>query len=213
MRSAVKRLGIRYPVALDNDFQTWRAYSNDYWPAKYLIDKTGRVRYTHFGEGAYDETESWIRRLLGEKARTPRTSVTDATPSDITTPESYLGYARLDRYAGGPVIFDKEALYSFPKRALAQDELAYSGRWTLTAEHARAGDDARLRLRFQANDIFLVLAGEGRVRVLVDGRPVKSVPVSGLPRLYTLARFPKLKRGLLELRYSPGVEGYAFTFG
>ncbi len=213
VRSAVKRLGIRYPVALDNDFQTWRAYSNDYWPAKYLIDKTGRVRYTHFGEGAYDETEGWIRRLLGEKARTPRTSVTDATPSDITTPESYLGYARLDRYAGGPVIFDKEALYSFPKRALAQDELAYSGRWTLTAEHARAGDDARLRLRFQANDIFLVLAGEGRVRVLVDGRPVKSVPVSGLPRLYTLARFPKLKRGLLELRYSPGVEGYAFTFG
>ena len=110
-----KRLGIRYPVALDNDFQTWRAYENDYWPAKYLIDKTGRVRYTHFGEGAYDETESWIRRLLGEKAKTKRTSVADETPSDITTPESYLGYARLDRYAGGPVIFDQERRLPLPE--------------------------------------------------------------------------------------------------
>jgi cytochrome c biogenesis protein CcdA/thiol-disulfide isomerase/thioredoxin len=213
VRSAVKRLGLRYPVALDNDFQTWRAYDNDYWPAKYLIDKTGHVRYTHFGEGAYGETESWIRRLLGEKAKTRRTSVQDQTPSDITTPESYLGYARLDRYAGSPVIFDREAPYRFPRRALTQDELAYSGNWELTPEHAVAADDARLRLRFQANDIFLVLAGEGRVEVLVDGHRVKSVAVSGLPRLYTLARFPKLKRGLLELRFSPGVEGYAFTFG
>ena len=63
----MRRLGIRYPVALDNDFATWRAYDNEYWPAKYLIDRAGRVRYTHFGEGAYDETETTIRRLLGEK--------------------------------------------------------------------------------------------------------------------------------------------------
>ena len=136
----------------------------------------------------------------------------DRTPSDITTPESYLGYARLDRYVG-PVIFDRVAAYRIPRRALAQDELVYSGRWTLTAEHAVAGEDALLRLRFQANDIFLVLAGEGSVEVVVDGRRVKAVAVSGLPRLYTLARFPKLRRGLLELGFSPGIEGYAFTFG
>ncbi|MBA3402254.1 MAG: cytochrome c biogenesis protein DipZ [Actinobacteria bacterium] len=213
VRSAVKRFGLEYPTAQDNDFATWRAYQNNYWPAKYLIDRNGRVRYTHFGEGEYDETESWIRRLLGEKVKTRRTSVQDRTPNDITTPEAYLGYARLARYGGSPVIFDRKAVYRFPERALVQDENAFSGRWTLTSEHARAGEDARLRLRFQANDIFLVLAGEGRVQVLVDGRPVKSVAVSGLPRLYTLARFPKLKQGLLELRFSPGVEGYAFTFG
>ena len=213
VRSAVKRFGLEYPTAQDNDFATWRAYQNNYWPAKYLIDRNGRVRYTHFGEGEYDETESWIRRLLGEKVKTRRTSVQDRTPNDITTPEAYLGYARLARYGGSPVIFDRKAVYRFPERALVQDESAFSGRWTLTSEHARAGEDARLRLRFQANDIFLVLAGEGRVQVLVDGRPVKSVAVSGLPRLYTLARFPKLKQGLLELRFSPGVEGYAFTFG
>jgi len=213
VRAAVKRFGLEYPTAQDNDFATWRAYQNNYWPAKYLIDRNGRVRYTHFGEGEYDETESWIRRLLGEKVKTRPTSVVDRTPNDITTPEAYLGYARLARYGGSPVIFDREADYRFPKRALAQDESAFSGRWTLTPEHARAGDDARLQLRFQANDIFLVLAGEGRVQVLVDGRPLKSVAVSGLPRLHRLARFPKLKRGLLEVRFSPGIEGYAFTFG
>jgi hypothetical protein len=208
----VRRLNLRYPVGVDNDFATWNAYDNDYWPAKYLVDRSGRVRYTHFGEGAYGETEGWIRRLLGEKARSPRTSVADRTPGDITTPESYLGYARLDRFAG-PVNPDREAAYSFPTRPLVQDELAYAGIWTVTPEHIVAGDQARLRLRFQANDIFLVLAGEGRVDVSVDGRKRNAVGVSGPPRLYTLARFSALKRGELELRFTAGISAYAFTFG
>jgi cytochrome c biogenesis protein CcdA/thiol-disulfide isomerase/thioredoxin len=212
VRSAVRRLGLRYPVALDNDFATWTAYENQYWPAKYLVDRSGRVRYTHFGEGAYDETEAWIRRLLGEKIRTPRTSVADRTPNDITTPEIYLGYARL-RHLAAPVTPDREDVYAFPGRPLLQDELAYAGRWTVTHEHITAGRGARLRLRFEANDIFIVLAGEGRVEAFVDGRPARAIAVSGTPRLYTVAEFQRLRRGLLELRFSPAVEGYAFTFG
>jgi len=213
VRSAVRRLGLRYPVGLDNDFATWRAYRNDYWPSKYLIDRSGRIRYEHYGEGAYGETESWIRRLLGEKVKAARpTSVTDATPGDITTPESYLGYARLARFAG-PVTLDREAVYSFPSRPLRQDELAYSGAWAVGPSHIVAGDRARLQLRFQANDIFLVLAGRGQVTALVDGHAVRTVRVSGTPRLYTIARFPRLTSGLLELRFSPGLEAYAFTFG
>jgi cytochrome c biogenesis protein CcdA/thiol-disulfide isomerase/thioredoxin len=212
VRSAARRLGLRYPIGLDNDFATWNAYDNDYWPAKYLVDRSGRVRYTHFGEGAYGETESWIRRLLGEKVGAARTSVADRTPSDLTTPESYLGYARLDRFAGA-VTPDREDAYSFPRRRLVADELAYAGRWTVTPEHIVAGQNASLRLRFQANDVFIVLAGGGRVEVLVDGRRIRSIPVLGTPRLYTVARFGSLRRGLLELRFSPGVEGYAFTFG
>jgi len=212
VRAAVRRLDLRYPVGLDNDFATWRAYRNDYWPAKYLVDKAGRIRYTHFGEGAYGETETWIRRLLGEKAKVRQTSVTDRTPGDVTTPESYLGYARLDRFAGDRVTFDAEAAYGFAKR-LRQDELTYAGRWTVEPERIVAGSKARLRLRFQANDIYLVLAGEGRVQALVDNRRVRTVAVSGTPRLYTIARFPELKRGLLELRFSPGFRAYAFTFG
>ena len=212
VRSAVKRLGVRYPVALDNDFATWRAYSNDYWPADYLIDKSGRIRDEHYGEGAYAETESAIRRLLGEKVRAPRTSVADRTPGQITTPESYLGYARLDRLANGRPASDVASEYRFPSR-LAPDHLAYAGRWTVEPARIVAGTNARLRLQFQANDIYLVLGGSGRVHALVDGRPVTTVSVSGTPRLYTIARFRTLSRGLLELRFSPGVEGYAFTFG
>ena len=214
VRSAVRRLGLRYPVALDNDFATWRAYSNDYWPSKYLIDKSGRIRYEHYGEGQYRETENVIRRLLGEKVKARAAVVTDQTPSDITTPESYLGYARIANFANRePLAYDASAEYSFPEQSLDRDELAYAGRWTVEPSRIVAGRDARLRLNFQANDIFLVLAGAGRVQALVDGRPLKRIRVSGTPRLYTIARYPRLTHGLLELRFDPGLEGYAFTFG
>jgi cytochrome c biogenesis protein CcdA/thiol-disulfide isomerase/thioredoxin len=213
VRSATHRLRVRYPVALDNDFATWRAYSNDYWPAEYLIDKTGRIRHEHFGEGNYGETESVIRRLLGEHVRARRTSVADDTPGQITSPESYLGYARLERLANTGVRLDAESTYVFPPKALAQDALAYAGRWKVEPSRIVAGRDARLRLRFQANRIFLVLAGAGRVTPSIDGRRLPVVRVSGTPRLYTVARVPKFTRGLLELRFSPGLAGYAFTFG
>jgi thiol-disulfide isomerase/thioredoxin len=213
VRAAVDRLGVRYPVALDNDFATWQAYSNQYWPAKYLIDRSGRLRYHHFGEGAYEETERVIRQLLGETVKTRPASVDEAPPTEIRTPESYLGYQRLARFANGTVAPDVEALYRFPRVELPLDVLAYAGRWNVEDERIVAGRDARVRLRFQARDVFLVLEGEGRVGVLVDGRPVRAVVVSGLPRLYTLARFPRHTHGLLELRFSPGVAAYAFTFG
>jgi len=214
VRSAVRRLGVRYPVALDNDFATWRVYSNDYWPSKYLIDKSGRVRYEHYGEGSYGETENVIRRLLGEKVKVGRTSVADQTPSDITTRETYLGYARIENFANrDSIAFDTEANYQFPRRSLGPDELAYAGEWTVEPSRILAGDNARLRLNFQANDIFLVLAGSGRVQALVDSRLARTIRVSGTPRLYTIARYPRLTRGRLELRFAPGLEGYAFTFG
>ena len=213
VRSAVDRLDIRYPVALDNDFATWRAYSNQYWPAKYLIDRDGRVRFHHFGEGAYEDTERRIRRLLGETVTKRPTSVDDDVPLAFRTPESYLGYDRLARFANGKVAPDVEWEYTLPGGSLPQDVLGYTGHWKVEGERIVAGDDASLTLRFQARDIFLVLEGEGAVEVLVDGRPVRAVKVSGLPRLYTVARFSQFRRGLLELQFSPGVAGYAFTFG
>jgi len=212
VRSAVQRLGVRYPVALDSSYGTWRAYDNDYWPADYLVDRAGRIRFTHFGEGAYGETERQIRRLLGEKAHAPRTSVADTTPTEITTPESYLGYARLDRLASR-IVLDHDARYHFPARRLGQDELAYSGHWTVEAARIVAGANARLRLRFQARDVFLVLGGSGQVEALVDGHNRRTIDVSGTPRLYTVERFPRLTRGLLELRLPRGLAAYAFTFG
>jgi thiol-disulfide isomerase/thioredoxin len=211
VKAAVRKLGVRYPVAIDNKFGTWNAYGNQYWPAKYLIDRTGHVRYTHFGEGEYDKTEDAIRRYLGEKAQ-PLTHVADRTPEHAMTPESYLGYARLERYAGSPVRPDRFALYHFTG-PLNPDDLAYDGSWRVTPEHIEAGPFARLRLNFAAEAIHLVLGGSGRVDVLVNGQALRPVGVRGEPRLYTLARFPKPRAGLLELRFSPGIKAYAFTFG
>ena len=213
VRAAVKRLDVRYPVALDNDFATWRAYANQYWPAKYLIDRNGRLRFHHFGEGSYEDTERRIRALLGETVKTQPTSVEGDTPTELTTPESYLGYERLARFANGPVAPDVEWAYRFPNGALPNDALAYAGGWKVEGERIVAGRGARVRLQFQARDVFLVLGGKGRVHVLLDGRPLRTVAVSGPPQLYTLARFPQYRQGLLELAFSPGISGYAFTFG
>jgi cytochrome c biogenesis protein CcdA/thiol-disulfide isomerase/thioredoxin len=217
VRSAVRDLGIRYPVALDNEFETWNAYANRYWPAKYFVDRRGHLRFAHFGEGAYDESERVIRRLLaegGEAGVDGRASVSgaDEASSGQITPESYLGWERLDRYAGSPVRAGVPAAYSFPRSPLALHQLAFDGRWRLEAERAVAGVGARLRLRFRARDVHLVLSGRGTVQVLVDGRPEGSVRVQG-DRLYTLLRGSSTREGLLELRFAPGVAGYAFTFG
>jgi cytochrome c biogenesis protein CcdA/thiol-disulfide isomerase/thioredoxin len=212
VRSAVKRLGVRYPVALDNKYGTWTAFGNQYWPAKYLIDRNGHVRYAHFGEGKYDVTERNIRRLLGEKPAAPASArLRDLTPTGPLTPESYLGFQRIARYAGSPLHEDRVGDYSFPGR-LAQNELAYSGRLRLDGERIVAVRDARLRLHFYAAKVFLVLGGKGRVQVLVDGKPERTVLVTQ-DRLYTLVDGTKARDALLELRFSRGVEAYAFTFG
>jgi hypothetical protein len=211
VRDAVRDLGIRYPVALDNDFATWNAYANRYWPAKYLIDRTGRIRYTHFGEGEYETTEAKIRELLGEGLPARRTRVADRTPRIALTPETYLGYARMEGLANAAILRG-EARYAFPP-ALGPNQIAFDGRWRIGEQAARAGRDARLRLRFQAQRVFLVLSGEGPLRVLVDGRPHSIVRVSGTPRLYTVLALRHPGKGLLELRFPPGVAGWAFTFG
>jgi cytochrome c biogenesis protein CcdA/thiol-disulfide isomerase/thioredoxin len=212
VRSAVERLGVRYPVALDNEYGTWTAFGNQYWPAKYLIDRNGHVRYAHFGEGKYNVTEESIRSLLGEKLGAPASSrLRDLTPAGQLTPESYLGSERLARYAGSPLRDGTVGDYSFPGR-LGPNELAYSGRLRLDSQRIVAVRDARLRLQFHAAKVFLVLGGKGTVQVLVDGKPERTVLVTQ-DRLYTLVDGAKARDGLLELRFSPGVEAYAFTFG
>jgi cytochrome c biogenesis protein CcdA/thiol-disulfide isomerase/thioredoxin len=208
--SAISRLGVRYPVMQDNDFATWNAYSNQYWPAEYLIDKTGHVRHAHFGEGEYAQTEKLIRRLLGVKSA-PMTHVADTTPTGLMTPESYLGTARIDRLIGDAIHAGVPWTYRFPA-TVPPNDLAYGGRWTIDKERAVAVKDARLRLHFRASKVFLVLGGHGSVDVLVDGKAIRTVRVDG-DRLYTLVDSPHELQALLELRFTPGISGYAFTFG
>ena len=210
VRESVRDLRLRYPVALDNAFATWDAWHNQYWPAKYLIDRRGHVRYYHFGEGDYAETEEAIRTLLGVGAPVA-SGLADESPRGLVTPESYLGFERLDRNGGDAVVEDEAHAYTFP-RGLDENELAFSGVWTVQDERAVAGFSAALRLRYRARDVFLVLTGRGRVDVLVDGKPERTVAVRG-DRLYTLVERPRLGEHLLELRLTPGVAAYAFTFG
>jgi len=214
VEGAVHRLGIEYPVALDNDYGTWNAFQNQYWPAKYLIDRRGHLRYYHFGEGEYDTTEARIRSLLGESAGTlpVAAELSDPTPKTVLTPETYLGYQRLARFAQTKITRDQFAEYSFPERPLQQSELAYSGTWKVTPEEIVAGLGARLRLSFIARNVHLVLGGRGSVLVYLDGTLKRTVRLDG-SRLYTLLRMPSLTTGLLELQFTPGVRGYAFTFG
>jgi cytochrome c biogenesis protein CcdA/thiol-disulfide isomerase/thioredoxin len=214
VRGAVDRLDLQYAVAIDNDYGTWNAYGNRYWPAKYLIDREGHVRYVHFGEGAYAETERVIRSLLAERPAAGAlvsAAIAEAMPSREATRETYLGYQRLMGLANPAVAPDRLAPYTFPGE-LEDGQMAYRGRWRVEAERAVAGRDARLRLRFRAKEVNLVLGGGGRVAVLLDGKPVRTVRVRG-SRLYNLLRLPRLRPGLLELRISRGVAGYAFTFG
>jgi cytochrome c biogenesis protein CcdA/thiol-disulfide isomerase/thioredoxin len=214
VRSAVRRLGVEYPVALDNEYGTWNAWQNQYWPAKYLIDRRGHLRYYHFGEGEYGTTEARIRTLLGESAGAlpVAAELTDPTPTVRTTPETYLGYQRLARFPQGTYTPKQFADYRFPGEPLHRDELAYAGSWRVNSDEIVAGPGARLRLHFTAQKVHLVLGGHGTVQVLLDGESRGTVRVRK-SRLYTLLRLSELRNGLLELRFSSGVRGYAFTFG
>ncbi len=214
VRENAEELGVEYPIALDNDFGTWNAWHNQYWPAKYLIDRNGHVRYYHFGEGDYNESENAIRELLAERtdADLPApAALADESPRGLVTPESYLGHERLARYVGTTIAPDREQQYAFAPK-LAENELTFGGRWRVEGERAVAARDARLRLRYRARDVYLVLTGRGSVSVLVDGKPVRTIRVTR-EKLYTLVEREEIGDHLLELRFAPGVSGYAFTFG
>jgi cytochrome c biogenesis protein CcdA/thiol-disulfide isomerase/thioredoxin len=212
VRKATRELGVRYAVAIDNGYKTWDAYQNGAWPTEYLIDRRGHIREIKEGEGKYDDTEGTIRKLLGEPTEAPLASVADTTPQHAMTPESYLGWERLERYSGSEIVPDREVPYRFP-RTVPLNTLAYDGLWRVERQRIVAGNGARLRLHFLAQNVYLVLGGSGSLQVLVNGKPVRTIGVGGLSRLYTLLRYPNLREGELELRLTPGVTAYAFTFG
>jgi cytochrome c biogenesis protein CcdA/thiol-disulfide isomerase/thioredoxin len=216
---AIRREGLHYPVAQDNEYATWEAYGNQYWPAKYLIDASGQVRYTHFGEGEYDKTEANIRTLLAEAGagRLGDSARANADqPSHDTTPETYLGAARAERFVPVPPVTGRHGYDDRPAR-VPQDHFTFDGEWTVDDERATAGRRARIRATVSARRVFLVMSSRGdrprRVRVFVDGRPHRAVTVRR-QGLYQLVDLPRMRTGIpLELHVPPGVSGYAFTFG
>jgi thiol-disulfide isomerase/thioredoxin len=223
VRRAVAELGVGYPVVIDNDFTIWRSFENHYWPAVYLVDRDGRVRFRHFGEGAYEETERAIQRLLdvdGEPVRVDAGGLAEAADWDaLRSPETYVGSARGERRS------DSRA------NGLALNQWGLTGEWSVGDEaavlEAAAGSIA---YRFQARDLNLVLAPPAsgapvRFAARLDGQPPGDahgldVDESGEgsvsePRMYQLVR----QQGAFDQRtfeitfLDPGVRVYVFTFG
>ena len=214
VRDAIARNRIQYAVAQDNDYGTWDAWGNQYWPAKYLIDAKGEVRYAHFGEGAYAVTEEAIRDLLEEAGASPgeRTGRQGAVevPGDAT-PETYLGVARAQGWVTPP----RAGVHEYPgARSLPPDRFALKGRWSVDDESAEAVDRATLTARVHGKSVYLVLGSPkpARVEVFVDGKRERTVTVDG-QRLYELMKRPRAGEHQLRLEFEPGVAGYAFTFG
>lgn len=204
-----ERLGVQYPIAIDNGFQTWRAWDQRYWPAHYLIDQSGQVRQVHYGEGAYAETEKLIQSLLetgdqGESVDAP------APRTAGQTPETYLGYQRARSVVNENTQFI-DVPHDYATVDVERDQVALDGQWTVESERIVAGEEASLSMRYFARDMYLVLGGKGTVEVVENGRS-KTVRVKGAPTLYTLSSHEPEER-LVELQMSPGVSAYAFTFG
>jgi cytochrome c biogenesis protein CcdA/thiol-disulfide isomerase/thioredoxin len=216
VRAQAAALGVRYPVAIDNNYATWDAYSNQYWPADYLIDAQGNVRSVHFGEGGYSTMGDLIRQLL--QAARPHLSVPspagvpDKTPTGELSPETYVGYDELQYLDPPEVTHDTPAVYHFPT-PLPLGALGLAGTWTDHAQEATAGTGAEMELGFLAQDVYLVLGGTGTLEVSYDGRHTQTIDISGTPRLYTLYQAGSTTTGTLLLHASPGVEAYDFTFG
>ena len=212
--AGVRRLGLTFPVALDNSYDTWNAYDNQSWPAAYLIDATGQIRHVSIGEGDYSGEEQLIRQLLSAAhpglTLPPPTDVPDTTPDDPEqTPETYLGAEREQGYGGSTAY----ATGQFAQPAtLPANTFGLSGAWTIGQQSIIAGKGAGITLAFHASDVYLDVGGTGTLTVSADGTS-KVIRVSGAPDIYAVATEQPARDGTVTIRLSPGLQAYSFTFG
>jgi Thioredoxin like C-terminal domain len=237
----VHDLGITYPVVMDNDYRIWRSFSNQYWPADYFVDGAGKMRFHHFGEGGYEESEKWIRSLLEEANHKPLsggTAVVAASgaeaasdASEVKSPETYIGFHRAENFASPDGFNQSEAQVYRAPASLELNQWAFAGRWEDDAQIATSlAANSSILFRFHARDLHLVMgpAKNGkpiRFRVTIDGKDpganhgvdtdADGYGVVSEYRLYQLIR----QQGAIQdhtFRIDflvPGVQAYSFTFG
>ena len=235
---AIREQEVNYPVAIDNKLAIWRAFNNRYWPATYIADAKGRLRYHHFGEGGVRETEAAVRRLLVESGRALGGRMARADERDVraaadlkslASPETYTGFGRAERFVS-PGGLARDVAKDYALAPLALNQWAFGGRWQVGRESARSlGSGARLSYRFKARDLHLVLGSASgrpvRFRVTLDGAPPGAdagldIGADGRGRI-TDQRLYQMVRQKHEVRErtftitfeDPGAETFAFTFG
>ena len=241
VRRAAKDMGVGYPIALDSDYAVWEAFDNHYWPALYFVDADGQIRHHWFGEGEYEGSETVIRELLASSgAEVPDQELVSVAPqaveaaadwANLDTQETYVGYARAERFASpGGAVWDERRFYSNPQQ-LQTNEWTLAGEWTVGREAAVLNDrDGQISFRFHARDLNLVMgpsqgAKPVRFRVRIEGEPPG--PAHGIdtddqgggtvtePRMYQLVRQPGavIDRTVEIELLDPGLDAYVFTFG
>lgn len=241
VQKAVQKFNITYPVALDSNYKIWNAFHNQYWPAEYYIDAKGKVRYEHFGEGDYDQSEKWIQKLLKEASGTQMPGgaanvqgegvEAAADTRDIRSPETYAGYERAQSFSS-PGGFKRDAAKTYidPKHPSLND-WGFAGDWIVHPQVAildSAG--GKIIFRFHARDLHMVLGPSddgkpARFRVTVDGQApgenhgvdtdAQGNGVVTAHRLYQLVRQKgAIKDHTFTIEFeAPGVQVYSFTFG
>lgn len=240
IQKALRKFGITYPVAVDSNHRIWDAFHNQYWPAHYLIDATGKVRFHHFGEGDYEQSERWIRQLLKERNGAQMPPVAPPQPAasgaeaaadgaELNSPETYIGYQRAERFASaGGLQPDRAQIYSAPASPM-RNQWGFNGLWSDREQEAVLNaPHGSILFRFHARDLHLVL-GSGarpvRFRIRIDGRAPgadhgvdcdeQGVGTVSEERLYQLVRqHGTIKDRTFEIEFlDPGVRAFAFTFG
>lgn len=236
VETAVKGFGLKYPVVLDNDYGTWGAFSNQFWPRKYLIDLDGFIVYDHAGEGSYDVTEKAIQKALAERATILGTKIdvtSTVTPKDVVipdmgkvgSPEIYFGSNRNEHLGNGQAGVVGTQTLSFPD-STSRNVLYFSGSWTFSPEFAESTANAKIRYRFLARDVYLVASSHmgASLRVRIDGKPVGSSAGADISsdgtmqvkenKLYKVIHLPDYSEHTLDIEIQSGtLDAYTFTFG
>jgi cytochrome c biogenesis protein CcdA/thiol-disulfide isomerase/thioredoxin len=221
---AMRDLGVTWPVVQDNDYAQWNSYSNRYWPAHYFIDAKGRVRYFHYGEGGYEESEKVIRALLAEAGASLGEAVSAPAPLlEAGTPETYLGYARGKGFASAVAPVADAVVDYKPARVPGNGEWNLSGQWTIASQYAIPTASGSLALGFDAKNVFLVIEPEeraGTISVFLDDKPVGDTvdvkkgafrPMES--RMYQVVGLSTPGPHVLRLEVKGKLRLFAFTFG
>jgi len=238
VRLAVEKHGIMYPVVLDNEWKTWKAFENRYWPRKYLVDHDGFIRYDHIGEGGYVKTEKKIQELLHERASQMGINVAAAESlvdlkefqhTNFRTPELYFGYkfALGRNQLGNDEGFkpEKDVVYTIPNN-IQQNYFYIDGTWKNLEDSMKLlSNNGKIKLNYFAKQVNIVIANDAELTILLDGEIIPSnyagndVDVRGKIRvtesdLYNIIDSSKPESHTLEILVNgPGFEIFSFTFG